>query len=324
MKSVLKYLKKLSEEKLIAKEDDGGAAIGASDGGAVVAGDAASDSSDVISGGEQQSPSKTPGLVSTDILGKCDHRKDGVFGPGCFHLPSCVWSIPSYRYPRKKKRKLKYSTFVTEDSDFDLFRQDAEKTIEDEMDAARRYVQNIDEDISLEYEKDYPFEGERADWIACLDKSSQDDVKSFRIGFNIKALYDFLFDVGLEMDELELTLQIRVSLWHELAHALVQYFEDMEIYDFELTEIEEEKLCEEFGKYAIKKYSGVYDSKLNDFIQDTFFEKKPEEVKEDQVGETKGTVLTDFTKPINLAAIGRRLGAKDEQLKGKNFVIDDI
>ena len=26
-------------------------------------------------------------LGSTDVLGKCDHQKDGFMGKGCFHLP---------------------------------------------------------------------------------------------------------------------------------------------------------------------------------------------------------------------------------------------
>jgi hypothetical protein len=37
-----------------------------------------------------------------------------------------------------------------------------------------------------------------------------------------------------------------------------------------LSPIEEEKIADEFGKYAIKKYSGVYNSKLADFIRDTY------------------------------------------------------
>lgn len=68
------------------------------------------------------------------------------------------------------------------------------------------------------------------------------------------------------MDDKEIELQIRISLWHDIGHALLNYFRDKEIYDFELSQIKEEELVEEFARYQIRKYSEVYKSKLNDFI----------------------------------------------------------
>ena len=122
MKSISKYLKKLFEEKLIAKEDDGGAAIGGDVGGGDIVSGGDSPSSDIV---PNEPPSST-GLTTTDVLGKCDHKKDGVFGPGCFHLPHMLWSVPCYRYPskRKKKRKLNYSNVLKETDDFELFKKD--------------------------------------------------------------------------------------------------------------------------------------------------------------------------------------------------------
>lgn len=38
--------------------------------------------------------------------------------------------------------------------------------------------------------------------------------------------------------------------------------------------MEEEKVAEEFGKYAIRKYSGVYKSKLAEFIKEMFLDNK--------------------------------------------------
>ena len=137
MDSFKNYFKKLLEDRVIlAKEDgDGGApAGGGGDGGEVSApagdGGASADASDVLPPGMKPN---TSGLSTTDVFGKCDHRKDGVFGPGCFHLP-CIWTVPSYRLPRKKKRKLKYANIVNEQDDFQLFDRDVKHVIDKEMD----------------------------------------------------------------------------------------------------------------------------------------------------------------------------------------------
>jgi len=207
MKCISKHLKKLQEEKLIAKEDgEGGAPAGGGGDGGVVApsdGGATSDSSDVVS---PDTEPKATGLSTTDILGKCDHRKDGVFGPGCFHLP-CVWSIPCYRLPKKKKRKkLKYANLVNEEDQFNLFERDAKYVIQKEIDKAQKWLDRIDPEISLEYTEDYEFDGEKSDWVAALDQENQENIKTFTVAFNLKALYEFLYEQGLEMDELELNL----------------------------------------------------------------------------------------------------------------------
>lgn len=128
-------MKKISEEKLIAKEEDGGAvgggdAGGASVGGGVVNSPGDSGSADIVA----NEPPTNTGLTTTDILGKCDHKKDGIFGPGCFHLP-CIWTIPSYRYPRKKKkkRKLPYANLVREDEGFKQFETKITPMIQNEL-----------------------------------------------------------------------------------------------------------------------------------------------------------------------------------------------
>ena len=310
MKSISRYLRRLCEEKIIAREDDGGAPIGGGAGGGDVVSGGDSSPSDVVS---DEPPSAT-GLTTTDVLGKCDHRKDGVFGPGCFHLPHMLWSVPCYRYPgkRKKKRRLKYSNVVNETDDFEFFRKDVELAIEREIDSVDKYLFDIDDELRVEYNPDYEFDGEREDWIAALDKEDQDDAKTFIVAFNLKALYKFLFDKGLEMDEREIELQVRVSLWHEVGHALIQYFQDQEIYDFELSPIEEEKLVEEFARYRIRKYSGVYKSKLNDFVKEMFIEGDGEDGEPDSLSETKGDVLTDFKHPINLNDTKRFISKNDE------------
>lgn len=258
--------------------------------------------------------------MTTDILGKCDHKKDGFFGPGCFHLP-CIWTVPSFRYPRKKRKKLKYSNTVNEEDEFQIFQKYAYQVIDKEIDSAQEYLEKLDPGISIECQTDYQFEDEKADWIAALDNENQPNPKTFMVAFNIRGLYDFLYDAGLEMDEAELQAQIKVSLWHELGHALIQYFRDEEIYDFEVSGVEEEKLVEEFARYHIKKQSGVFQSKLQNFINEIFTN---DDEKNENVEETKGDVLTDFKQPIKLSNPARFIGKEDYSQLSRKFVVQDV
>lgn len=274
MDSFKNFFKKLLEDRVIlAKEDgDGGApAGGGGDGGVIApsggdAGPSTDSSADIIS---NQSEPRTPGLSTPDILGKCDHKKDGFFGPGCFHLPRCVWTIPCYRYPRKKKRKdLKYVN-LAEDDDYTLFEKYAKQVVKKEIASAQKWLDGMNQGLHLLYSEDYEFSDEKSEWVAALDDEGKDDVKEIRVAFNLPELFKFLYDQGLEMDETEITVQIRVSLWHEIGHAIIQYFKDEEIYDqyfSDLSKVKEEELVEEFAKYKIKKYSGVTSSKLNYLI----------------------------------------------------------
>lgn len=263
MKTISEYLKKIYEEKLLAKEDDGGAPAGDISSPS----DIGQDASDLLP--SDTTPPKT-GLTTQDVLGKCDHKKDGVFGPGCFHLP-VIWSVPYYRLnKKKKKRKLPFTNLVKEDEGFEQFSKIAEPIIKKQIELAQSIAKKINEEITISYKDDYVFEDEQEQWISALDKELTDNSKCFNICVNLKSLYSFLFDNELEDDLKELELQLKISMFNSFAHALIKYFEDQEIFDFELSPIEEEKIADEFGKYAIKKYSGVYNSKLADFIRDTY------------------------------------------------------
>lgn len=144
MDSFKNYFKKLLEDRIIlAKEDgEGGApAGGGGDAGGVIA-----PGGDAVDSGVVSEPAEphAPGLTSPDILGKCDHKKDGFFGPGCFHLPRCIWSIPCYRYPRKKKKRkdLKYVN-LAEDDDYTLFERYAKMVVKKEMDSAQKWLNKM-------------------------------------------------------------------------------------------------------------------------------------------------------------------------------------
>lgn len=42
-------------------------------------------------------------MMSTEILGSCNHKKDGYLGPKCFHVPKCAFKI------KRKKDMIDYS-----------------------------------------------------------------------------------------------------------------------------------------------------------------------------------------------------------------------
>ena len=72
MKSFKEFLKQLKEDKLLTKEDEGGSSIG----------DVTTPSNSSTSGDIQTPPSGPGGSVTTgDILGNCDHEKNGFFIP---------------------------------------------------------------------------------------------------------------------------------------------------------------------------------------------------------------------------------------------------
>ena len=96
MKSFKEFLKQLKEDKLLTKEDEGG----------TPAGDVTTPSSDTTTGDIQPPPSGPGGSVTTgDILGNCDHEKNGFFSNGCFHRPLPVFPQIISRIPKKKKKK---------------------------------------------------------------------------------------------------------------------------------------------------------------------------------------------------------------------------
>lgn len=60
--------------------------------------------------------------------------------------------------------------------------------------------------MHLEYSQDYEFEDDKSEWVAALDNDGIDDIKEIRVAFNLKALFTFLYDQGLEMDETEIAV----------------------------------------------------------------------------------------------------------------------
>lgn len=114
------YRRQLKESQNSKIREDAVAAPGG-DGGSVGVGDISAPSSqgfqpvgDVVD--NTKSSGGSHGQTTCDVLGKCDHdhNRDGIFGPGCFHLPY-LFGYPVYRFQKsnrkskKNKKKNKYS-----------------------------------------------------------------------------------------------------------------------------------------------------------------------------------------------------------------------
>lgn len=262
MKSFKEYLKQLKEDVIIAKEDEGGAPMG----------DVSAPSTDATPPTDVQTPNGS--LSTNDVLGKCDHKHDGFFGPGCFHRPMPIFSYPLSRIPKKKKKN-KYIKVLdlTESEEFSSFNSNSQNIINDELQTVNDYIQKIDPELTCGYSENYDFSGEKENWVGVLDKENQENTKHFNVAINLPAIYMFLEQNGLETDEIELRCQIRATLWHEIGHALIDYFKDQDIFDLELDDSNEEKTVEEFSNYMMREYTGKTSSKLNDFIDEVFGEK---------------------------------------------------
>lgn len=287
MKSFKEYLRRLEEDKVIAKEDEGAAAP---------AGDVSAPSGGSAPSGEvvTSHPKTDGGITTVDVLGKCDHKHDGFFGPGCLHRPFPIFSYPVSRIKRKKKKYIKVLD-LTESEEYGEFHPLARSIIDQEMEDANRYLQKTG--IQCFYEDNYRFSGKKENWVGATDFENQQDANEFGIAINLPVLYEFLEENGLEDDETEIRCQIKATIYHEIGHCLIQKFRDDGIYDFEMTENEEEKLVEQFANYMMREYTGTTSSKLNDFITEIF----GENILEDQLNETDQIIRGKFfTNPIKI------------------------
>ena len=100
--------------------------------------------------------------------------------------------------------------------------------------------------------------------VAEIMFSLQDDFHEFPVAINFDVLYDFLFANGNENNLEEIYVQLKVSVFHEIAHGLISFFDEND-YDIPFS-YDDEEVCEEFGKFFIKDYSGQNNSLLYDWM----------------------------------------------------------
>ena len=294
MKSFKEYLKQIQEDKIIAKEDEGAAAP---------VGDVSAPSSGAPSSGEviTDTPKTDGGLTTADVLGKCDHKHDGFMGPGCFHRPYPIFSYPISRIKRKKRKYIKVLD-LTESDEYTKFYPLAQALIEKIIEEANKYLAKTGSQCF--YKEEYNFSGEKANWVSVIDYSNKDNQNNFGIAINLPVIYGFLEENSLENDQKELECQIKATIYHEIGHYLIKKFKDDEIYDFELTDDEEEKIVDEFTRFIMREYTGQTSSKLATFI-DEMFENNISNV---ELNETDMNVKGNFFfSPINMKEPKRKV-----------------
>lgn len=260
MARFLSFLKSLSEDRVF-KEEDGGMAA--------PSGDVSAPPSTPPNTGDVVDPPSTDGEISSDeVLGKCDHKKDGFFGPGCFHLPYAIFSVPASRI-KKKKKKRKHLTAqnLLEDEDFGTFRESVEAKAEEMLECiSTEIVNKVAPRLNVSYDKDYEFSDDKEDWVSsyCFDKDDHEDTT---IAINIPILYSFLSQNDLEHDERELDCQLKAYLYRELAHCLLKYFMATGRFDFKFSDREENDVADEYMKYKMCDFTGTTSSKLHNFLK---------------------------------------------------------
>lgn len=295
MKSFKKFLKQLKEDIILAKEDEGGAAIG---GEVMASGGESTPSGDI----QTAEPSVDTGLKTTDVLGKCDHKHDGFFGPGCFHRPYPIFSYPVSRIKHKKRKYIKVLD-LTESEEYGKFYPKAQQVIKNEINNANDFYSKIG--LGFHCVKEYDFEDDKVNWISDIIFEDRPDNVEFGIAFNLPLIYGHLEDNSLENDEIELKCQIKAILYHEIGHCLINKLRSEGFYDFaDLSYYDEEKIVDEFTKFMMSRYTGVKKSRLNNFIN-TIFSDESEELK---LNETKYIKRGKFfVNPINIEHIKRKM-----------------
>lgn len=259
MARFLSFLKSLSEDRVFKEEDCGMAAP---------SGDVSAPPSTPPNAGDVVDAPKVDGGISSDeVLGKCDHKKDGFFGPGCFHLPYAIFSVPASRIKKKKKKKRLTTQNLLEDEDFGTFRESVGNKAKKMLECiSSEIVSNVAPGLHVSYDKGFDFSDDKEDWVSsyCFDK---DDHENMSIGLNIPVLYSFLSQNDLENDDKEIECQLKAYLYRELAHCLLKYFMKIGKFDFEFSNREENDVADEYMKYKMCDFTGTTSSKLHNFLK---------------------------------------------------------
>lgn len=248
----MKQLKKINEDELLAKEDDGGDMGG----GEVSAPGSEAPNLDV------QTPSKPTGALDDNgVLGHCDHRKDGFFGPGCFHRPLFFGLFT--RPIKKKKKKRKYMNILKEDEDFNRF---ANYCLPIAWETSREILSElweVDRDFSVDIdEREFQEDDDR---LAMFVPSNQVDDKDIPIAVNFGLLYKLMYESETENDELEITCQIEHAMWDAVGHFLLQYFVSGGMVE-PMSDEDEDSMCREYADFHLGSMTGVDHSEIQDML----------------------------------------------------------
>lgn len=193
-------------------------------------------------------------------------------------------------YSRKEKHKVQLAEediremvesalmLISESEITDQLDANFEEEVIDECKQINEYLEQFG--LKAKFNKRYDFSGYYSDAVAIYQYRSVKRDGCMRISVNINALRKWAEEDDFVTYE-DLRDQIRVSLWHEVGHGLIEWIKQQRRIDTqqgtgifkgeklkavrELLSYDEEDLCEEFGE-RMAFYSGHSD--LVDFIND--------------------------------------------------------
>lgn len=135
--------------------------------------------------------------------------------------------------------------------------------------------------LSISVNSDYVFNGGKNRWLAAYERRSR-KIRSgiVSIAINYPLFYGEMAKRNIDEDDFNIEAQARITIGHEIGHGLVDYIKNLKLDADALSKMpnvkcvvdcngrKEEDLVEEFGEYQFSDATDVYDSVLNDAMEE--------------------------------------------------------
>lgn len=156
-----------------------------------------------------------------------------------------------------------------------------DKALKWTMDDVDDYLGELGFGLQLQIKTDYSFSGGKSKWLAAYCKREHDVTEDgvIMIALNYHQIWSKMNELGIDDDSFNIEAQANITLWHEIGHALVDFFKNFKIDKYNsrrlielkgklnnLTKNKEEQLVEEFGESWFPEGTGVWNSELKDLI----------------------------------------------------------
>lgn len=145
------------------------------------------------------------------------------------------------------------------------------------------YLGELGFGLQLQIKTDYSFSGGKSKWLAAYCKREHDVSEDgvIMIALNYHQIWSKMCELGIDDDSFNIEAQANITLWHEIGHALIDFFRNFKIDGHNshriielkgklnnLTKNKEEQLVEEFGESWFPEGTGIWHSELKDLIFD--------------------------------------------------------
>lgn len=131
--------------------------------------------------------------------------------------------------------------------------------------------------LRIQFLDNKTFKGESRNWLALYGRTQNVLGKGIiAIALNLPYFYKCMCEMGIEDDEYEIEAQAKITVGHEVGHALIDYFVDYYegeapavkqfVTDFWNGDIDEEEEAEAFGESMAAAFTGVYDCRILDIL----------------------------------------------------------